>query len=170
MEYDGLTDFIKAGRRHLADARELLEMPTYRPSAPDAGHRHLRAAIYLAGYAVECALKAYIISRTARCSSWREVLAYRSETGAAAPGLRGAESHNLRRLAAVAGLLSGLQADPPLRDQWMACRKWDVNWRYHPQHFAGRSDARDMVDAAVMIHDWVEDRRRYGDREDGKTP
>jgi hypothetical protein len=62
-QFDGKTDYIKAARMRLADAYELLEHPSSPdpPEAdrlPDPGVRHLRGALYLAGYAIEFALKA----------------------------------------------------------------------------------------------------------------
>lgn len=81
LEFDSIGDYVKAGPRRLADAKELLEQPTLEPDAPDAAHRHLRGAVYLAGYAVECALKAYIISRAPPAQRFLEAIERRRQEG-----------------------------------------------------------------------------------------
>ena len=60
---DRLSDFVKSGPRRLKDANELMEMPTADAQRSDAKNRHLRGAMYLAGYAIECLLKAYLIEQ-----------------------------------------------------------------------------------------------------------
>ena len=59
-----ITNFRKAAQFRLQDARELMESPSYDSQRSDASSRHLRGAMYLAGYAVECLLKAYLIQMT----------------------------------------------------------------------------------------------------------
>lgn len=51
-----------------------MEMPTADPQRSDAGSRHLQGAMYLAGYAVECLLKAYLIEQQ-ECQSLTEAQA-----------------------------------------------------------------------------------------------
>ena len=58
---DTIKDYRRAANQRLSDARELMEVPTRHPEEAGAELRHLRGAVYLAGYAVECLLKAYII-------------------------------------------------------------------------------------------------------------
>lgn len=106
LEYDGISELKKASLKRLRDAHELLELPTYDPSGGDADSRHLCAATYLAGYAVECALKAVIINRIEVkrqrfTKRWTEVLLYRKHQQ---PDLSGANSHNLQSLLTVSGL------------------------------------------------------------------
>src|SRR5438270_7888255 len=66
-----LSDYIKCAPRRLKDAEELLELPTADPQRSDADRRHLRGSMYLAGYAVECLLKAYLIEQEG-CQSLAE--------------------------------------------------------------------------------------------------
>ena len=56
---DTIQDYRRSATRRLEDAKELLEPPTLDPQRSDADRRHLRGAMYLAGYAVECLVKAY---------------------------------------------------------------------------------------------------------------
>ena len=58
---DTIQDYRHSAARRLEDARELLEPPTLDPQRSDADRRHLRGAMCLAGYAVECLVKAYFI-------------------------------------------------------------------------------------------------------------
>ena len=60
--YDTIKDYRAAANQRLGDARELMETPTRDSERSDAEQRHLRGAMYLAGYAVECLLKAYLNS------------------------------------------------------------------------------------------------------------
>ncbi len=45
LTHDSIQDYLKVGPQRLADARELLQKPTWNPNASDAGHRNLRAAV-----------------------------------------------------------------------------------------------------------------------------
>ena len=60
-EHDGISEYLKAGLHRLRDAEELLQEPSIILKESGADTRHLRGAVYLAGYAVECVLKAYLI-------------------------------------------------------------------------------------------------------------
>ena len=154
MRFDGITHYIKAAPRRLADARELLQHPTYEKGARDAGHRHLRGAAYLAGYAVECALKAYIISRIPGCQTF-------SQARERLPvDMSGARSHDFRLLAQATDLESDLLSRPELAGHWVWCRKWQPDLRYDGTHMTSKGDARRMVDAAEVIWRWVEARRK----------
>ena len=84
-EFDSETAYIKSGTRRLRDAEELLEPPTLDPKERGAETRHLSGAVYLAGYGVECLLKAYLISRRSGCSRLSEVRDCYSKQRAANP-------------------------------------------------------------------------------------
>ena len=84
--------------------------------------RHWSAAYYLAGYAVECALKACIAKmmrpeefpdKTFTDKCW---------------------THNLPQLVVVAGLKEdfeiALKADPDLADKWVTVKDWSESSRY----------------------------------------
>jgi HEPN domain-containing protein len=84
--------------------------------------RHWSAAYYLAGYGVECALKASI----AKLMKSEEF-----------PDRNFAEkcwTHNLPQLLALAGLKAdldaALQADPDLDDNWDTVKDWNESSRY----------------------------------------
>ena len=58
---DTIQGYQRSATRRLEDTRELLEPPTLDAQRSDADRRHLRGAMYLAGYAAECLVKAYLI-------------------------------------------------------------------------------------------------------------
>lgn len=98
-----------AGQR-LREARVLLH------------NRQYDGAYYLAGLAVECALKACIARRTRRYDFPDKQLANESYT------------HNLARLLKMAGLVPILDHDsrtqPTLSTNWAVVKDWDVDSRY----------------------------------------
>jgi len=158
VEYDGLTDYASAGRRRLADARELLEVPTWQSLGRDARHRHLRAAVYLAGYAVECALKARMIDRTPGCRRFGEVLDARPPHRAPT-SLAGAGLHSMAALVRVSDPMGAVDSRPDLKVLIGICCRWRARDRYAPRHFTSVTDARVFVDAAERVADWVNGRR-----------
>jgi hypothetical protein len=159
MRYDGLSELLKAAPKRLADARELLERPSLNPHTSDAGYRHLCGAYYFAGYAVECALKAYIIllldsRRSERVSRWYQVV----ESLAALPGgtnLGGKHSHDLSRLLAVSELEGAVDRDEQAKRTWGTCSKWDYNVRYRPDHMLERTRVAEFVEACSATYHWV---------------
>src|SRR5947209_5710918 len=104
------TDLRNLVEVRLADARLLLD------------NRRYDGAYYLAGYAVECALKAVIAARTRQHEFPDLVLARRAYT------------HNLRDLLDVSGLKAKMDQefanDPELRDNWSVIKDWDQTSRY----------------------------------------
>jgi hypothetical protein len=151
-----VADYLKAAPKRLDDARELLEAPTWRADREDALHRHLRAAVYLAGYVVECALKAYIISRVPGARSFEEAVTRRRADGEADLHFTGRRAHDLRALRRATDLDPVLDRTETIRKAWARCQKWDPDWRYDPDHFTSRREARLFVDAAAALHAAIE--------------
>ncbi|HCU34749.1 MAG TPA: hypothetical protein DGT21_04660 [Armatimonadetes bacterium] len=163
LRHDSVRDYAAVGPQRLADAYELLEQPTWENSADDAGHRHLRAAVYLAGYAVECALKAYIVSREfpgdrSGRRTLSETIVRRTQRGDA-PQLSGRRTHNLTLLLRASHLERAMEHNERIKRQWGMLLKWDPDWRYNPRPYTDRSAARTLVDAAAALHDWISSRR-----------
>jgi hypothetical protein len=139
--HDGYSEYVKAAQHRLADALELLEEPTYPGKSGNPQSRHLRGAMYLAGYAVECILKAYIITRHPPCRTLVEV----------DPTLVAAAGHGLDRLLVTSGLEAQLL---DRRQDWGICRSWTPDWRYNPQ-IPSRGEALNFVQSAERIHRWL---------------
>jgi hypothetical protein len=163
LRYDSVRDYIAVAPQRIADAYELLQQPTWKPDAHNAGHRHLRAAVYLAGYAVECALKTYIVTVEFQCDRshrrrFSEAVARRKERGEA-PALSGRRTHNLVLLLRASRLETAMGTEERLRKHWGMLVKWEPDWRYNPRLYTSRSEARAIVEAASALHDWVNEQR-----------
>jgi HEPN domain-containing protein len=83
---------------------------------------HFEGAYYLAGYAVECALKACIAKQTQRYEFPDKKRADESHT------------HDLKKLVKLANLENVLQteisANKAFRDNWTTVQRWSENTRY----------------------------------------
>ena len=95
------------------------------------------AAYYLAGYAVECALKACIARKTREYDFPDKVLANQSYT------------HDLRRLLDLSGLSdlfeAGARADPVFRKNWETVKEWSQDSRYQSKERLGAADIIEAV-------------------------
>ena len=118
--------------------------PTSDPKASDADRRHLRGAMCLAGYAVECLLKAYIIGMTGTQtlpSAMDELNRRRAEKGL--PPVeniaRSIAGHNIGYLLQVSDL-----ADYDQR-LWGRVAVWSSEWRYDITSVT-RKNAHEFVD------------------------
>ena len=104
-------DFRRIARLRLREARELLRIGCY------------SGAYYLAGFAVECGLKASIASQRKRCEFPPDVNAVRK-----------IYTHNLEDLVNSAGLKPSLLAEQAasarFKDNWTTVKDWDVFKRY----------------------------------------
>ncbi len=158
-EHDGVVDYLSVAEMRLADARELLAPPTVDSGDPNAPTRHLRAAMYLAGYALECTLKAYIVtSEGAR--GFFEVVAKYKESADLWKKVA-ADAHDVKLLLAA----SRLPADPtvwdePRRRLWGQCEWWNVAIRYHPKPHTDVSSARGLVAVLEEMCQFINDERR----------
>jgi HEPN domain-containing protein len=118
-------DFQELSRIRLKEAKALLDLGLW------------DGAYYLAGYAVECALKACIAKATQRYEF---------------PERRKVESsysHNLEDLVKVAGLdddrLDRADKDPEFRRYWNTARLWSEQSRYRRN---SRESAQELIAAA----------------------
>ena len=153
-DYDGKSQYRKVAARRLKDAQELLQPPSIDADEQGADTRHLRAAVYLAGYAVECILKVYIISQAAPATSLAGAVEARRALGEQIPNLLGAEGHRLDILLALTDLETRFVSNERKRD-WSLCVKWKSTWRYDPDPPA-RTFAFEFVAAVRRLYRWVE--------------
>lgn len=154
--HDTIQEYKRSAVRRLQDARELLETPTFDPQRSDAARRHGRGAMYLAGYAAECLLKAYLIQHmntqtlSAAVSSLNEQRKYR--------GLEPVE--NIARTAAGHKIFYLLQLTDltqyPDYDQkcWSRVAQWRSSWRYETDNVS-HSASSEFVDDIQTIVDWL---------------
>lgn len=154
-EYDGISQFRKVAPRHLRDAEELLQPPSLAPQERGAAGRHLRAAVYLAGYAVECILKAYVISRQPSATTLTQAVEARRAAGEGIPNVLGAEGHRLPLLLSLTDLEAILATDHQRQRDWGICSKWKVSWRYDP-NLPTASFAVEFVGATRDVYQWIQ--------------
>lgn len=114
--------------------------------------RYYNGAYYLAGYAIECALKACIAKRVSRHEFPDAKLAQR------------AWSHELEHLTKVAELDTQLKlaprADAAFEVNWAQVKDWRIQCRY--DHSIGKLKAKDLLDAISNptngVLPWLRDR------------
>jgi len=113
--------------------------------------RRWSAAYYLAGYAVEAALKACIAKLM------------KSEVFSDRNFAEKCWTHNLQQLVLLAGLKmdldAALQTDPDLRDNWDIAKEWSESRRYARMT---KSDAEDLYEAITNkkhgVFPWLKQR------------
>ena len=153
---DTIQDYTRSAFRRLEDARELLETPTFDSQRSDAGRRHGRGAMYLAGYAAECLLKAYLIQHMNAQTLSAAVSALNEQRER-----RGLEPvENIARTAAGHKIMYLLQVTNlpqyPDYDQkaWSRVGQWRSSWRYETDNVS-HSVASEFVDDIQIIVDWL---------------
>ncbi len=116
-EYQGITEQYKASIRRMADAR-ILRMQS-----------HWQGAMYLAGYAVECRLKARLmeIYHSRNLKELQERLAERFNDERLEVA-----SHNIERLMSYTGAIARLTKNKETLIAYRICLKWKPAWRYEP--------------------------------------
>ena len=156
--HDTIRDYRRAAERRWSDARELMESPTRDAERSDAKQRHLRGAMYLAGYAVECMLKAYLIQQTnaPTLSSAMERLNRRRK------GLGLQPVKNIARTAAghqIAYLvqLTDLETAYPgyNRGLWARVGAWKSSWRYESDPVSLET-AREFLEDVEAAVNWLQ--------------
>ncbi len=119
-------------RLRLKEARVLLRAGCY------------EGAYHLAGYAIECGLKACIAKRTRRYEFPDKRVVMESYT------------HDLTKLVRVAGLKPSLEQEilrsPAFEANWAVVKEWDVDSRYRRPT---RREAEDLYSAIVNRKDGV---------------
>jgi HEPN domain-containing protein len=154
--YETKSDYVEVAARHLCDAQKLMALAPFCPSASacpgPVQAQHFVGAMYLAGYAVECTLKAYLLVQYGR-GTFSEVQAILRKAG---PALRGAHAHALTRLLDV----SDLKPPGSIQTAFLNCAKWSTDWRYAPRVPGfGEVDAKELVENAQAVCRWVDSER-----------
>lgn len=161
-DFDALSDFAKSGPHRLKDAEELMEPPTADAARSDAATRHLRGAMYLAGYAVECLLKAYLIQQEGcrYLSDAQQRINARRQSAGKEPIrdiARTASGHSLGYLLGLTDLESQQGFDVKL---WGRLTEWKPAWRYDPAPSAPDAARAFLEDVRAALR-WVQPRISY---------
>ncbi len=115
-EFEGISEFRKVAPQRIKDAKRLLEL-AINSQQQGAGIQHLRSAVYLAGYGIECILKSYIIDRQPPAKTLSEAMNRRRSngeqlTGEQLPDIQGAKGHHLPLLLLLTDLEEALDNAP----------------------------------------------------------
>ncbi len=127
----GARAFFQVAQQRLEDARFLLEFSRN------------TAAVYLAGYAVECALKALLLATTPRSSAARTLESF-----------RGSLAHNYDWLRARYHRQGGAPLPNEVARDFSRVNSWTTDLRYRPGAISAR-EAREFVGAAKSIVSWT---------------
>jgi len=164
MQYDGYSELVGAAPKRLADAKRLVEALPASVTDSDAAYRHLCGAYYLAGYAVECVLKAYIIARyrfSPRLDERRWAAVVRRLGKGGERDVGGKRGHSLTLLFELSGLDKQMANDRRAEQSWRACQNWRFYMRYCPHYTERRGPVRnrkqveEMVRDCETVYDWV---------------
>lgn len=134
----------------------MLEIPTYAPQQSNANIRHLRGAMYMGGYAVECLLKAYLISFH-ECRSLTQAVEkidrLRISQGKEPVEkiTSSAAGHDLFYLVGLTDLGIRPGYSPKL---WGRLSQWKSTWRYDPKS-ATREEAERFINDVTVATNWL---------------
>ena len=126
--------FYRAAKQRFDDALLLLEMD------------RTTAAVYLAGYSVECMLKALILSTVPP-----------AQEAALLAQFRGARAHDYEWLLHLYSDKGGARMPVSVVPHFARVNSWSTDMRYTPGTIAAH-EAKAFVDAAIAIMTWA-DRR-----------
>lgn len=126
--------FYRAAKQRFDDALLLLEM------------ERTTAAVYLAGYSVECMLKALILSAVPQAQE-ADILGL----------FRGARAHDYEWLLQAYADKGGARLPLSIVPHFARVTSWSTDMRYAPGTIAAR-EARAFVESAAEIILWVEGR------------
>ncbi|HUS91270.1 MAG TPA: hypothetical protein VM695_05435 [Phycisphaerae bacterium] len=140
-DYQGRTDLRKAALKRLGDAKVLLA----------SSEPHGQGAMYLAGYAVECKVKA-IAMEIHDCWTLEELAArWRVDE-------REVFTHGLECLVRRLPLYERLTRSSVWRAFAGRVNRWRPSWRYSPRNVDARS-AQTFVEAVESVLHWLEANR-----------
>lgn len=141
MLYSGITEQTKASVHRLDDARALLR------------EQRWRGSMYLAGYAVECQLKAKLmqIYNTKNLFELETELQRRGTLTATATIF----THHLELLLELTQGLARLRQNSTLWPQFTMVNRWVPAWRY-TSDLSNRRNAESFLEAVENVMDWIE--------------
>ncbi len=140
-QYSGVTEQRKAAKHRLDDARSLFK------------EKRWRGSMYLAGYSIECMLKAKLMVKH-RCQTLEE-LEDELRSRDLLPERLTIFTHQLSLLLGLTGRDQTLRRDRKLWPVFVLVNGWVPAWRYS-RDLGNRDDADDYLAAVVTIVRWVE--------------
>ena len=137
----GVTEQAKASVHRREDAHALLNATRW------------RGAMYMAGYSIECLLKAKLM-RMYACGNLRDLEVELQRRGLLAEHAT-IFTHQLEILLRLAGGLDRLRQNIELWPLFNIVNRWIPAWRYNPD-LSNHDDARDYVSAVDSIRHWID--------------
>ncbi len=137
----GITEQSKAGIHRRDDAHALLNAARW------------RGAMYMAGYSVECLLKAKLM-RMYGCSNLRDLEEELQRRGLLAEQAT-IFTHQLEILIRLANGMDRLRQHPQLWPLFNIVNRWIPAWRYNPD-LSNHDDAADYLGAVDSIRHWID--------------
>lgn len=139
--FHGISEQAKAGTHRYVDAQALLAACRW------------RGAMYLGGYAIECALKTKLM-RMFDCRTLRDLEVELQRRGL----LVGAETiyrHQLEPLLRLTGARTRLFADAEAFKAFKSVNRWIPAWRYAAVHTV-KAEAEGFLTAVGIVLLWIE--------------
>jgi len=139
--HSGVSDQIKASRHRLDDAQALFEKGRW------------RGCMYLAGYSLECLLKAKLMQRF-RCQTL-EVLEQLLHSRRLLSRYRSLFTHDLERLLQLLEAKDRLRGSPKTYGAFSLANEWQPAWRYDADlGTEGRAEV--FLEAVRSVHNWIQ--------------
>lgn len=126
--------FYRAAKQRYDDALLLLQL------------QRTTGAVYLAGYSVECMLKALILESVPR-----------GQETVILTQFRGQQAHNPDWLLRLCRKSVSINIPIPIATQLISVNSWSTNLRYQPGPL-DKDDAKQFIDSVEQISLWVEGR------------
>ena len=137
----GVTEQSKAAVHRREDAHALFNATRW------------RGAMYMAGYSIECLLKAKLM-RIYACSNLRDLEVELQRRGLLAEHAT-IFTHQLEILLRLANGLDRLRQNAQLWPLFNIVNRWIPAWRYNPDR-SEHDDARDYLNAVDSIRHWID--------------
>ncbi len=139
-EFAGISDQSKAGQHRRADADALFEKERW------------RGAMYVAGYAIECLIKAKLMERFKQSNL--EDLEAELKRRHVIPQRASLFDHRFELYVKASGRSDVLKSDHALWRSFNIANRWVPSWRYNPD-LSNRADAEDFLLAIDTMLEWI---------------
>jgi HEPN domain-containing protein len=139
-QFAGISEQSKAGQHRRADADALFEKQRW------------RGAMYLAGYAIECLIKAKLMERFKQSNL--EDLETEFKRRHVIPDRSSLFDHRIELYVGASGRLDALRSDNALWRSFNIANRWIPSWRYNPD-LSNRADAEDFLFAVDAMLEWI---------------
>jgi HEPN domain-containing protein len=138
--FGGISEQSKAGQHRRADADALFEKQRW------------RGAMYLAGYAIECLIKAKLMKMFKQ--SDLEGLEAELKRRHIIPDDSSLFDHRIELYVGASGRLDALRSNRDLWRSFNVANRWIPSWRYNPDQ-SNRADAEDFLSAVDAMLEWI---------------